>query len=113
MKTTKTLGTAASIMRRTLLVGASAATVMALMPHAFAADVSGTLVLLDWASGSEQDMIKALEDGFVKANPGVQFKEINLTVQGDARGAIRAALQSGEKADIFINTWPAFRKELV
>ena len=112
MKTTKTLGTALSMARRTLLVGASAATVMALMPHAFAADVSGTLVLLDWASGSEQDMIKALEDGFVKANPGVQFKEINLTTQGDARGAIRAALQSGEKADIFINTWPAFRKEL-
>ena len=28
------------------------------------------------------------------------------------RGAIRAALQSGEKADLFINTWPAFRKEL-
>ncbi len=69
-------------------------------------------MLLDWASGSEQDMIKALEDGFVKANPGVQFKEINLTVQGDARGALRAALQSGEKADLFINTWPAFRKEL-
>jgi ABC-type glycerol-3-phosphate transport system substrate-binding protein len=81
-------------------------------PQSFAADVSGDLVLLDWASGSEQDMIKALEDGFVKANPGVNFKEINLTVQGDARGALRAALQSGEKADIFINTWPAFRKEL-
>jgi ABC-type glycerol-3-phosphate transport system substrate-binding protein len=112
MTTTTTLGAAMSMARRTLLAGASAATVMALMPHAFAADVSGTLVLLDWASGSEQDMIKALEDGFVKANPGVQFKEVNLTVQGDARGAIRAALQSGEKADIFINTWPAFRKEL-
>jgi len=91
-------------------VAAGLATVLA--APSFAADVSGTLVLLDWASGSEQDMIKALEDGFVKANPGVQFKEINLTVQGDARGAIRAALQSGEKADIFINTWPAFRKEL-
>lgn len=92
-------------------LAAGLATVMAAAPS-HAADVSGTLVLLDWASGSEEDMIKALEDGFVKAYPGVQFKEINLTVQGDARGAIRAALQSGEKADIFINTWPAFRKEL-
>jgi ABC-type glycerol-3-phosphate transport system substrate-binding protein len=78
-----------------------------------AASVSGDLVLLNWASGSEEDMLKALEAGFMKANPGVHFKEINLTVQGDQRGAIRAALQSGEKADIFINTWPAFRKELV
>ena len=77
-----------------------------------AADVSGDLVLLDWASGSEQDMIRALEEGFMKAYPNVHFKEINLTVQGDARGAMRAALQSGEKADLFVNTWPAFRKEL-
>jgi len=101
-----------SMTRRALLLGASLATVMAMAPQSFAADVSGDLVLLDWAAGSEQDMIKALEDGFMKANPNVHFKEINLTTQGDARGAIRAALQSGEKADIFINTWPAFRKEL-
>jgi len=104
--------TAGIFARRATIAGLGLATVFALTPHSYAADVSGTLVLLDWASGSEQDMIKALEDGFVKANPGVQFKEVNLTVQGDARGAIRAALQSGEKADIFINTWPAFRKEL-
>jgi ABC-type glycerol-3-phosphate transport system substrate-binding protein len=97
---------------RMLMAGVSAAVLLGFAAPSFAADVSGDLVLLDWASGSEQDMIKALEDGFMKANPNVHFKEINLTVQGDARGAIRAALQSGEKADIFINTWPAFRKEL-
>jgi ABC-type glycerol-3-phosphate transport system substrate-binding protein len=101
-----------AIGRRALLAGVSLAIVMGMAPAAFAEGATGELVLLDWASGSEQDMIKALEDGFVKANPGVTFKEINLTVQGDARGAIRAALQSGEKADVFINTWPAFRKEL-
>ena len=101
-----------AIGRRALLAGVSLAIVMGMAPAAFADGATGELVLLDWASGSEQDMIKALEDGFVKANPGVTFKEINLTVQGDARGAIRAALQSGEKADVFINTWPAFRKEL-
>ncbi len=105
-------GLVGKIGRRVLLAGASVAMLAATVPHSFAADVSGDLVLLDWASGSEQDMIKALEDGFMKANPNVHFKEINLTVQGDARGAIRAALQSGEKADLFINTWPAFRKEL-
>jgi len=101
-----------AIGRRALLAGVSLAIVIGMAPAAFAEGATGELVLLDWASGSEQDMIKALEDGFVKANPGVTFKEINLTVQGDARGAIRAALQSGEKADVFINTWPAFRKEL-
>jgi ABC-type glycerol-3-phosphate transport system substrate-binding protein len=102
-----------SLTRRSLLVSASFAAMLAMAPHSYAADVSGDLVLLDWASGNEQDMIKALEDGFMKAYPGVTFKEVNLTTQGDQRGAIRAALQSGEKADLFVNTWPAFRKELV
>ncbi|HVY50652.1 MAG TPA: ABC transporter substrate-binding protein [Devosia sp.] len=97
--------------RRTMLAVFAASMLLSAAPVS-AQDVSGDLVLLDWASGSEQEMIKALEDGFTKAYPNVHFKEINLTVQGDARGAIRAALQSGEKADLFINTWPAFRKEL-
>ena len=99
--------------RRALLVSASAAVLFAAALPSYAADVSGDLVLLNWAAGSEEDMVKALEVGFMKAYPNVHFKEINLTTQGDQRGAIRAALQSGEKADIFINTWPAFRKELV
>jgi len=103
---------AGAIGRRTLLAGASAALMFALAPQAFAADVSGELVLLNWATGNEADMLHALEDGFVKAYPNVKWKEINLTTNGDQRGAIRAALQSGEKADLFINTWPAFRKEL-
>jgi len=103
----------AAMTRRALMVGASALAVLAMGGPSFAAGVSGELVLLDWASGNEQDMIKALEDGILKANPDVKNKEINLLVQGEARGAIRAALQSGEKADLFVNTWPAFRKELV
>jgi len=98
--------------RRALFVGASAAALMLSAGGAMAQNLSGDLVLLNWAAGSEEELVKALEDGFTKANPGVTFKEINLTTQGDARGAIRAALQSGEKADLFINTWPAFRKEL-
>ena len=99
--------------RRTLILLASASALLVLATQGHAAEVTGDLVLLNWAAGSEADMIKALEDGFMKAYPNVHFKEINLTTQGDQRGAIRAALQSGEKADIFINTWPAFRKELV
>lgn len=101
------------LVRHALLASVGAAALFGSAVQGYAGDVSGDLTLLNWASGSEEDMIKALEDGFVKANPGVHFKEINLTVQGDQRGAIRAALQSGEKADIFVNTWPAFRKELV
>lgn len=99
--------------RRAALVGVSAAAMLLSAGASMAADVSGDLVLLNWASGSEEDMIKALETGFMKAHPGVNFKEINLAVSGDQRGAIRAALQSGEKADLFVDTWPAFRKELV
>ena len=101
-----------SVARQALLVGASTVAMLAFSPPTFAAGVSGDLVSLSWLPGNDGEMVKALEDGFMKANPGVHFKDINLTTQGDARGAIRAALQSGEKADLFINTWPAFRKEL-
>ena len=100
------------VLRRRSFLTAAAAVLLLSVGPVKAAEISGDLVLLDWASGSEQDMIRALEEGFMKAYPNVHFKEINLTVQGDARGAMRAALQSGEKADLFVNTWPAFRKEL-
>ena len=99
--------------RRAVIAGAGLAAALAFAVPSWAADaVSGDLVLLNWATGSELDMIKALGDAFEKAYPGVHFKRTDLTTQGDQRGAIRAALQSGEKADIFVNTWPAFRKEL-
>lgn len=105
--------TTTGIGRRALIAGASVAAVLALAAPSWAADkVTGDLVLLNWATGSELDMIKALGAAFEKAYPGVHFKRTDLTVQGDQRGAIRAALQSGEQADIFVNTWPAFRKEL-
>ena len=99
--------------RRAVIVGASVAAMLAFTVPSCAADaVSGDMVLLNWATGSELDMINALGAAFEKAYPGVHFKRTDLTVQGDQRGAIRAALQSGEQADIFVNTWPAFRKEL-
>jgi ABC-type glycerol-3-phosphate transport system substrate-binding protein len=105
-------GAAAAVARRALLAGVSLVAIAGMMPGVQAADLSGNLVLLNWASGSENDMIMALEQAFMKANPGVTFQNVNLTVQGDARGAIRAALQGGQAADLFVNTWPAFRKEL-
>ncbi len=41
-------------------------------------------------------------------HPGVTIREVAVTVQGDARGGICAALMSGEVVDVIINTWPAF-----
>src|SRR5689334_19206471 len=99
--------------RNWLALSAGLAVAAALAPMAHAADVSGDLVLLNWASGSELELIKDLEQAFVAKYPKVNFKNTDLTVQGDPRGAIRSAMMSGEKADLFINTWPAYRKELV
>ena len=91
--------------RRSLLVATALATLLSAAP-VVAQDVSGELVLLNWATGNEADMIHALEEGFVKAYPNVIWREINLVTSGDQRGAIRAALQSGETADLF---WAAKR----
>jgi ABC-type glycerol-3-phosphate transport system substrate-binding protein len=82
--------------RRAFLAGVSLAAVLAWSPPAFAADVSGELVVIDYTSGSERDLIRELEAAFAKAHPGVKFREISLTVQGDARGAIRTSLMGGE-----------------
>jgi ABC-type glycerol-3-phosphate transport system substrate-binding protein len=88
----------------------AAIVVIATPAAAFAA--SGELVIVDWLSGSDGDMMHAMEAAFQKSHPLIRIREINLTVQGDARGAIRTALLGGEKADLLINTWPAFRAEL-
>ncbi|MDB5561382.1 MAG: putative exported binding protein transporter component [Hyphomicrobiales bacterium] len=103
---------AGALSRRTLLVGASLAALAAMTPAAFADEPSGQLVLLNYASGADLDVIKDLEAGFIKAYPKVTFNDVNLTGGSDMRGAIRTALLGGQKADLFINTWPAFRKEL-
>ncbi|QGZ63055.1 ABC transporter substrate-binding protein [Paraburkholderia acidisoli] len=77
---------------------------------AFAAN--GELVIINWLSGSDAETMQELEAAFTKSHPEIRIREISLTIQGDARGAIRAALLGGEKADLLINTWPAFRAEL-
>lgn len=98
--------------RNWLALGVGVALAAALVPNARAEEVSGDLVLLNWASGSELALIKDLEAAFTAKYPKVTFKNTDLTVQGDQRGAIRTALLGGEKADLLVNTWPAFRKEL-
>ncbi|MBY5848543.1 ABC transporter substrate-binding protein [Rhizobium ruizarguesonis] len=101
------------IHRRTLLAGAGSAALAALAGRARAQDaVSGELVVLNWIGGSEAEMMKTIQNGFVKKYPSVRIREVNITGQGDMRGGIRTALLGGEVVDVLINTWPAFRKEL-
>jgi ABC-type glycerol-3-phosphate transport system substrate-binding protein len=84
-------------------------------PHtaAVAEDISGELVIMQWQGGVDAEVWKKLEDAFVAQHPGVTVRELVVTGQGDMRGPMRTALLGGEKVDIIINTWPAFRAELV
>jgi ABC-type glycerol-3-phosphate transport system substrate-binding protein len=79
----------------------------------FAEDLSGELVILQWQGGVEAELWKKLEDAFVAKHPGVTVRELVVTGQGDMRGAMRTALMGGETVDVIINTWPAFRDELL
>jgi ABC-type glycerol-3-phosphate transport system substrate-binding protein len=98
--------------RRSLLAGVGLAAILSLSTGAWAQDLSGELVILQWQGGTDADMWKDIEALFIEQNPGVTIREVNITGQGDARGGIRTALLGGEVVDIIINTWPAFRAEL-
>lgn len=101
-----------NLRRRSLLAGTFLTALALSAPIAFAQDLSGELVILQWQGGTDAEMWKALEDEFVAKNPGVTVRELVLTGQGDMRGPMRTALLGGETVDIIINTWPAFRAEL-
>lgn len=98
--------------RRAVLTGAALTLMAGLAPAAFAQDLSGELVILQWQAGTDGQLWKDLESDFTAKHPGVTVREVVLTGQGDMRGPMRTALLGGEKADIIINTWPAFRAEL-
>ncbi|HTM76309.1 MAG TPA: extracellular solute-binding protein [Devosia sp.] len=98
--------------RRAVLISASLALLLTTVP-AWAQDLSGELVILNWQGGTDLEMWHAVEAKFMELHPGVTIRELNITVQGDARGGIRTALLGGETVDILINTWPAFRAEMV
>ena len=106
---------ATTVRRRILLAGAVAAMLLGLAPHtaAVAQDISGELVIMQWLGGVEADQWKELEDAFVAKYPGVTVRELVVTGQGDMRGPMRTVLMGGETVDIIINTWPAFRAELI
>lgn len=102
----------AGIARRVFVAGAVFATLMGSVP-AWAQGASGELVILQWLGGTEAEMWQKLEADFAAKNPGVTVRELVVTGQGDMRGPMRTALLGGEKVDVIINTWPAFRAELV
>lgn len=102
----------ASMRRRTALAGITMALLAGLSAPTLAAEISGDLRILQWQGGTDAQLWKDLEADFIAKNPGVTISELTITAQGDARGGMRTALLGGEKVDIIINTWPAFRKEL-
>ncbi len=100
------------LLRRTLLAAMAATALAGTSLPSWAQDLSGELVILQWQGGSDGELWKKLEADFTAKNPGVTVKELVVTGQGDMRGPMRTALLGGEKVDIIINTWPAFRAEL-
>ncbi|WP_312807505.1 ABC transporter substrate-binding protein [Agrobacterium cavarae] len=77
------------------------------------ANPTGDLVVLQWLTGSELDSFKRIEAAFSKSYPEVTVREVAVTWSGDPRGSLRASLMGGESADVMVNTWPTFRRELV
>lgn len=100
--------------RRTILAGVMFAALAAASSTVLAQELSGELVILQWQTGTDGQMWKDLEAKFTELHPGVTIREFQPAGgQGDARGGMRTALLGGEVVDIIINTWPAFRAELV
>ncbi|WP_169708632.1 ABC transporter substrate-binding protein [Trinickia terrae] len=100
------------IQRYARALGIGVVSLLALIPQARADGLTGEIIVLNWQTGTEHDLLHDLETAFQKSNPSVRFREVNAIGQGDRRGAIRIALMSGEQADLLVNTWPAFRAEL-
>lgn len=100
------------LIRRTLLAALAASALAGVAAPVWAQDLSGELVILQWQGGTDGELWQKLEADFTAKNPGVTVKELLLTGQGDMRGPMRTALLGGEKVDVIINTWPAFRAEL-
>ncbi len=97
--------------RAAAVAGALAGTLAA--SPALSQELSGELVMINWLGGAQGEMMQALEQDFMAKNPGVTIRDIVPTSSGDNRGGIRAVILGGEQADLLINTWPAFRAELI
>ncbi len=73
---------------------------------------SGQIDLLTWLGGADAQVVDDLIAGFEARYPDLSVNLVPVTTQGDQRGGIRTALMGGVEADVIVNTWPAFRKEL-
>ena len=103
-----------TLRRRTVMAGLMLAALAGVSPSVLAQDISGELVILQWQTGTDGQMWKEVEAKFTEMHPGVTIREfLPAGTQGDPRGGIRTAVLGGEVVDIIINTWPAFRAELV
>ena len=103
-----------TLRRRTVMAGVMLAALAGVSPSVLAQDLSGELVILQVQTGTDGQMWKDIEAKFMELHPGVSVREFQPAGgQGDARGGMRTALLGGEVVDIIINTWPAFRAELV
>ncbi|MBZ9938147.1 ABC transporter substrate-binding protein [Mesorhizobium sp. BR1-1-16] len=76
------------------------------------AQPTGEVEILNWLGGADAAVINELAKGFEAKYPGVTIKQVPVTTSGDQRGGIRTALLGGQKVDLIISAWPAFRKEL-
>jgi len=99
-------------LKKSLVTTAAAMTLLVSAGAASAQDASGEIVMINWLGGAQGEMMGKLQDDFVAKNPSASFRDIVPQAAGDARGGIRQVILGGEQADILINTWPAFRKEL-
>lgn len=106
-------GLGPKLTRCAALVGIAFALAVSTSTSGLAQELSGELVILQWQGGTDGELWKDLEADFMARNPGVTVRELMVTGQGDMRGPMRTALLGGERVDIIINTWPAFRAELV
>lgn len=101
--------------RRTFLGALATCTCLTplMMTAASAEGARGEIVMINWLGGAQGEMMDALQADFIEKNPEASFRNIVPAATGDTRGGIRAVLMGGEQADILINTWPAFRAELI
>jgi ABC-type glycerol-3-phosphate transport system substrate-binding protein len=100
--------------RSAVLAGAALALLSSVAPAALAQDISGELVIMQWQGGTDLEMWHEVEAAFMEMHPGVTVREfVPAGGQGDARGGMRTAILGGEVVDVIINTWPAFRVELM
>ena len=80
---------------------------------ASAGEVSGTLAILNWLSGSEGEVLIEIDEAFMAKYPNITIERTNTSSGGgDARSGIKTSLLAGDQYDLILNTWPSLEAEL-